>query len=496
MSNDGRKSFLHFNCVAMMMRAIVIATAHAAIVWGAPVRFSSGNPVQISPSWFGLNPGDDIAKSGPWSDAAFNKAAASLSASSTRFPSGTAANYWDWKKGCEDFPSGKCAGTSKLTDFAKFVSASNVTTTWVLNMLTDPDGLTSQLAFLAAAESAGMAVRYVELGNEFYNNHPDNVKAFPTGADYGKVASTWMAAVRAAHPAAAISVVGVPSYRTGKDPRLTNWNAGLFSTLTGARMGDGVTMHEYDPTGAGTGARFTLADVSVMLGTPFAIAARINATALTLPAWASIWVTEYNLLFSDSNPQPDVPAFGTWAHGLFLVLETLLLLDVPAAAAGRVNKHCLASYAYSGALFTDTTSFNFPYSPDASLPTALWGVSGPGAALSLMGAATRDATATAALTFSPNPPVHPASGPAYPSLVGRSFNGGAAGGTALILNLASTAQDIAAADLAGYSTYTTLAAAGEPTVGVNTATKLARASGRVPADGITLPAYSALLLIA
>jgi hypothetical protein len=36
----------------------------------------------------------------------------------------------------------------------------------VLNMLTDPGGLTSQLAFLASAEAAGMPVLFVELGNE------------------------------------------------------------------------------------------------------------------------------------------------------------------------------------------------------------------------------------------------------------------------------------------------------------------------------------------
>ena len=94
--------------------------------------------------------------------------------------------------------------------------------------------------------------------------------------------------MRAAHPAAAISVVGVPSYRDGHNKRLTTWNEGLFSTLTGGRAGDGVTMHEYDPTGAGTAKKFTAADVPVMLGTPFVIAARINQTVI--PAGFSIWV--------------------------------------------------------------------------------------------------------------------------------------------------------------------------------------------------------------
>jgi hypothetical protein len=239
--------------MALAAAALLTLAAAAARAEPASVSVRVGAATAISSSWFGFNPGDDIAKSGPWHDAAFTAAAVSLRASSTRYPSGTAANYWDWRRGCEDYPTGKCAGTSTVADFAAFAAATNTTVTIVLNMLTDPGGLTSQLAFLAACEAAGMPVLFVELGNEFYNNHADNVKAFPTGADYGKVASTWMAAVRAAYPAAAVSVVGVPSYRSGNDPRLTGWNKGLFSTLTGARAGDGVTMHEYDPTGAGAG---------------------------------------------------------------------------------------------------------------------------------------------------------------------------------------------------------------------------------------------------
>jgi hypothetical protein len=476
----------------LTLLAAVSASASAA---ASALQLLRGPSAAISPTWFGFNPGDDIAKSGPWTDAAFLAAASSLNASSTRFPSGTAANYWNWRQGCEDYPSGKCAGTSTLPLFAQFVSATRTTVTFVLNMLTDPGGLTSQLAFLKAAEAAGMPVLYVELGNEFYNDHPDNVKAFPTGADYGKTASTWLAAVRAAFPAAAISVVGVPSYRSGNNPRLTGWNAGLFKTLAGARPGDGVSMHEYDATGAGTGKAFTAADVGTMLGTPFAVAANINATALTLPAWASIWITEFNLLFSDANPKPDVPAFGTFAHALFVTLEALLYLDIPAVAAGRVNKHCLASYAYSGALFLDTTSFDFPLSPDAKLATSTWGVSGPGAALGLFGAASRGATSSAPLAFSPNPPVRPAGGgAAYPSLVGRAFAGAPAGAAALVVNLGSAPAALPAADVAGYASFVTLAAAGaDPTVGVNNNSKLARASGATAA-GVTLPPYSVLLL--
>ena len=73
---------------------------------------------------------------------------------------------WSWKDGCEKYDGAACDGSSTLADFAVFVQRTNTTVTWVLNMLTDPGGLTSQLAFLAAAEAVGMPVLFVELGNE------------------------------------------------------------------------------------------------------------------------------------------------------------------------------------------------------------------------------------------------------------------------------------------------------------------------------------------
>ena len=182
----------------------------------------AGASSALSPSWFGYNPGDHAAITGPWVDPAFNTAVAALRPGSLRYPSGTAANYWDWKNGCEGLGSMapcKKTGVSTLAKFAQTLTAANASAVLVLNMLTDT--LASQLQFLAAAEAAGVPVTAVELGNEFYNEEADYVKAFPTGADYGAAASTWLKAVRAAYPSAAISVVGVPSYRSGNKQRLT-----------------------------------------------------------------------------------------------------------------------------------------------------------------------------------------------------------------------------------------------------------------------------------
>ena len=82
-----------------------------------------------------------------------------------------------------------------------------------------------------------------------------------------------------------------------------------------------------------------------------------------------------------------MPAFGTWAHGLYLATETLLLLTtVPKVAAGRVCRHCLYSFAADGALFEDTASFDFAMSPNKNLPTQLYGRSAAAEALQLSAA--------------------------------------------------------------------------------------------------------------
>ena len=155
-------------------------------------------PAPVSGAWFGYNPGDHAAVNGPWTDPAFNAAVAALKPGNLRFPSGTAAkqvhnrarcqrlspaarrqhppdpykappptllhcSYWDWKNGCEGLGSMapcKTKGVSTLEKFKITLDAANASAVLVLNMLTDT--LDSQLAFLAHAESLGIAVSAVE----------------------------------------------------------------------------------------------------------------------------------------------------------------------------------------------------------------------------------------------------------------------------------------------------------------------------------------------
>lgn len=83
--------------VSSRMRAAIAAAfaAYAAASFGSAVSVVSGGIISISSSWFGFNPGDNVVRNkSPWLDETFLASSASLQASSTRFPSGTAANYW------------------------------------------------------------------------------------------------------------------------------------------------------------------------------------------------------------------------------------------------------------------------------------------------------------------------------------------------------------------------------------------------------------------
>jgi hypothetical protein len=152
--------------LAALAAVVVSASAAAVRGGGGPTEVALLAPAAsaaLSPAWFGYNPGDHAATTGPWTDPAFNSAVAALRPGNLRYPSGTAANYWSWKDGCET-PC-KTKGASTLAKFAQTLVAANASAVLVVNMLTDP--LASQLQFLAAAEAAGVPVVAVELGNEF-----------------------------------------------------------------------------------------------------------------------------------------------------------------------------------------------------------------------------------------------------------------------------------------------------------------------------------------
>lgn len=196
----------------------------------------------------------------PWDDPSFVEQLVWLRPQGLRFPGGTVANYYDWRTGLfvEDsslvrpryiqankrIPKVHGPEGYRLEAFQVAVEASGAEPVYVVNMLTST--MDEQLAWLKHAESLGLPVRYIELGNEFYLPAESNVKRFPEPQDYAEEAVRWAEALREEFPDAKVAAVGC-GYRgrEGRAHREDGWNAGL-GDLPGI---DAVTLHVYYGTG-------------------------------------------------------------------------------------------------------------------------------------------------------------------------------------------------------------------------------------------------------
>ena len=147
-----------------------------------------------------------------WDNPNAVNAAVQFNPGTLRYPGGTVANYWDWQTGwfLPGAPSGFLSAPQsiyRLHELQIAVRATGAIPIYVLNLLTSD--LSTQLEMLSTAQSMGLPVQFVELGNEFYLRNPDDyVTKFPTGADYGKMTTSWIRAIRDKFPNVNIAAVG------------------------------------------------------------------------------------------------------------------------------------------------------------------------------------------------------------------------------------------------------------------------------------------------
>lgn len=435
----------------------------------------------ISPSFLGINNGAVEVRQFSLTDLRLQTLTTNQHAGAFRYPTGTGSGYWNWREGCvsSDKSCGKVNNT--VAALAAYVFATGVEPIIAVNMLTDT--LTSQLAFLDAVAALGVPVTRVELGNEYYLQNPDYLKAFPTSADYGKIASTWITAIKAAHPGVAIAVVAAPVKPGTPSPREASWNSGLFSTLTGA---DAVTMHEYTDTQIGHPAKFTEADVPVLLGAPFFWVGAIAKQTSTLPTGLSVWVTEYNLKDAQVTG-----VCGTWAHGLYLAAEAALLTNGSTRVDLVIPWEFLGD-ASMGSAFATTDGFNFVGSPDPTLLTSVYGRTASGFTLGALASASHGHDSAVALDFSFNPTAHGANGLVYGTIMGVLFSGGGLSPSAFLLNLGPTANySLSALSVGNFTHFSTLSA--PPTAAVNADSVVTSVQGALNAT-LWLPPYSLTVL--
>src|SRR5215471_13672927 len=284
------------------------------------VNTNVGPARQISPYYLGYN--NVPIHSPSWDDPDAVRAATQLKPEILRYPGGTVANYWDWKSGwfIPNAPSGFLSAphsTYRLQELQLAVQATGAKPIYVLNMLTSD--VNSQLEMLHTAQSMGLPVQFVEMGNEFYLSNPnDYVTKFPTGSAYGQMTTSWIGAIRAEFPDVRIAAVGGVPGGSGNQ-RKSNWNQDLFQTLQGA---DALTLHLYVGINKGAvtpdGSSGSVSKLNDLVSTRWQDF--VNEIQ-SLPANMKLWFTEYN--FVDASHE----VFHTWIHGVFATKMTLTFLE-------------------------------------------------------------------------------------------------------------------------------------------------------------------------
>ncbi len=235
-----------------------------------------------------------------------------------RYPGGNVANWWDWRSGwfIEDANlPGQYQKIPKapitLRDLKQFVDQTNSEVVFVLNLVSD--NLKSQQQMLQEAARLGIAVNYVELGNEFNLFVDKRYQKINKGLAYGQVANKWSAAIKKLFPDVKIGIVA------GDIPkRLPDWNT---EVLTSVDHTDALVWHVYPSMKAvvteDNGVDFKQLNTEI-----FRLFEKSGLAQLE--AGHKLWITEYNLKWHEnaSNKKQLQYHVTTWGQALSTVSMT------------------------------------------------------------------------------------------------------------------------------------------------------------------------------
>ena len=417
---------------------------------------TQGEPQPLSPDLMCFNV--NSVQIASWHAPEFLAAANQLNPKVLRIPGGEVANYWDWQRGgiysdesgkLQPLPDGlpeymrydaRDYTGSKLADYQAGLYATESKALFVLNMLTSDLG--EQIEALSDAAKAGIEIKYIELGNEYFFGIPNYADKFPTPESYGEEAKVWIQYLRDIFPGVEIAVFGVvPSAESSQ--RESRWNQALLETAL--PEADAITLHIYsrpglDPNGFSTQGypAFDEHDFSTVLSQPFEHWQKLRDRPAfkLIPADKEIWITEFNLIediFGDNaNRLPRV--MGSWGHGLYALSMNLMFLEDQRVTL-TCNHDLVENYRF-GAILPHEDSFQV--TSERAFPVVPMALSASGRALQTVADATEGMTSAQRLHFSDQPAgVQSDSGDA-PTLYGWQFASSSTDDSrAVVLNLSA-----------------------------------------------------------
>ena len=481
------------------------ASANADIVT-AQVS-AQGAPQPLSPDLMCFNV--NSVQIASWHEPEFLSAANQLNPKVLRIPGGEVANYWDWQRGgiysdqsgkLQSLPDGlpeymrydaRDYTGSQLADYQAGLYATDSKALFVLNMLTSDLG--EQIEALSSAAKAGIEIKYIELGNEYFFGIPNYAHKFPTPESYGEEAKVWIQYLRDIFPGVEIAVFGVvPSAESSH--RESQWNQALLKTAL--PEADAITLHIYsrpglDPTGFSTQGypAFDEHDFSTVLSQPFEHwkQLRDRPAFKLIPADKEIWITEFNLIediFGDNASRlPRV--MGSWGHGLYALSMNLMFLEDQRVTL-TCNHDLVENYRF-GAILPHEDSFQV--APERTFPVVPMSLSASGRALQMVANATDNMNSAQRLDFSDQPAKSQSHSTDAPRLYGWQFESNAANDSrALVLNLSAQIVELDVSEMMSSNAHYQQISA-DPRTLVTGHDELKEAAGAVQ-GAIALPPHS------
>jgi hypothetical protein len=346
-----------------------------------PTNFRSSNSIA-----FGYNNGNVRYINDMWTSSTFFSVLNYQGVTFIRYPGGN-ATYWDWENNnyatLTEYPNlpYRFYGLNPRPSMDLDVRATALTTYNLNNLWSLNDyfrGIQNQMDYLFSAQSLGLNIDYIEIGQEYYLNPgatsaPDNtgfITRFPisTTPPYNQYALEkidWIYSARTNFPFAKIAILGsIEDNGPYPNSRINLWNKRLIQVFQDATYNpnfiypDAITFHSYTFT---TSTDF--ANINTWIQTSVELEYQNLTTTIdnfktlwNLMSNLEFWITEFGV--TDSYDEIS----GSWAHGLYLISMLFKILEINDVTI--IMSNSLSSGRDYGMLFDRKYIFGAPNTAD------------------------------------------------------------------------------------------------------------------------------------
>jgi hypothetical protein len=262
-----------------------------------------------------------------WSNQAFRDSVATLNSEMFRFPGGTNANHWDWQTGWYQNAPSTPTWVANMTntcivradELQLGLTATGAKAVMVTNF--QNSNIAYQIQGLNYAASKGVAIEYIEMGNE--HNISSSAQQSISASVYSTNGKIWADSLKAHFPNAKVCMVG------GAMPSGPNtiWHDSIFFKSPNI---DALSFHLYLGAGNTDSVFCTTRALSMPFNSSSGVVSRYNTakyTSSVVPNNIEVWTTEYNM--GEQLWFSPIQHAGTWTHGLFISEMSHLLMMQP-----------------------------------------------------------------------------------------------------------------------------------------------------------------------